>query len=484
MNDAHFDLADRARRAMMQASFLPDFPPEIEPELQTAKRKNAELPVTQDLTALLWSSIDNEESRDLDQVEYAEFAENDGIRFLLGIADVATFVTPDSAIDKRAAHNTVTVYTAGRTFHLLPEELSTQITSLHQGERRLALVVEMIITPDGTVRNPKVYHALIKNQARLTYEQVAAWMSEEAAARAQIESLPGLGTQMSIQIEASRRLMGLRKRMGALTFSSYEAKPVTRDGKVVDLRLVHPNRARELIESFMVATNVATATFLKSRGWPIIERVVHAPRRWDRIRGIAGTYGVKLPATPAPKPLAEFLAVRRAADPEGFRHLSLSIVKLLGPGEYVVEYPTGPQTSHFGLAVDDYSHSTAPNRRFADLILQRLLFAQLAGKEIPYSQRQLERIARHCTEREDAARKIERLMRKVAAAFVLRERIGQNFDAQVTGASEKGTYVRLLRPPAEGRVIRGQRGMDVGDRVKVQLVSIDPERGFIDFEGV
>jgi exoribonuclease-2 len=276
--------------------------------------------------------------------------------------------------------------------------------------------------------------------------------------------------------------MELRKEMGALTFSSYEARPVVRGGQVVDLQVSGRNRARDLIESFMVAANVATATFLKSKGFPIIERAVSAPRNWKRVCQIAAQYGVQMPDEPAPKPLSDFLVARRKADPEGFADLSLTIVKLLGPGEYVVEHPTGPQTGHFGLALDDYSHSTAPNRRYADLIIQRMLFAAMEGTGRPYSDSELEQIAQRCTEREDAARKVERLMRKIAAAQLVRNRVGQEFGAIVTGASMKGVFVRLFSPSVEGMVVRGERGMDVGEKVRVRLVDVNEERGFIDFE--
>jgi VacB/RNase II family 3'-5' exoribonuclease len=438
--------------------------------------------VDRDLTHLLWSSIDNEESRDLDQVEYAEPGPQNSIRLMLGIADVATYVSPGSAVDQRAAQNTVSLYTAGKTFHLLPEELSTGKTSLNEGESRLAVVVEMLVNADGEVQEPKVYRAKVKNQTKLTYEKVGAWLERNAVID-ELNDFPGLKNQLELQAEASLRLMELRKRMGALTFSSYEAKPITRNGEVVDLKLNRPNRARDLIESFMVAANVATATFLKNHDFPIIERAVSAPERWDRIRQIAANHGVILPEAPAPKPLSDFLAQRRLQDPAAFQDLSLTIVKLMGPGHYVVEHPTGPQSMHFGLALDDYSHSTAPNRRYADLIIQRLLFAAMTKSPRPYSDVELEKIAQHCTEREDAARKVERLMRKVAAAQLVRNSIGQTFNAIVTGASPKGTYVRLFSPPVEGKVLRDYRGMEVGDRVRVRLIGVDADRGFIDFEG-
>ena len=477
---AAVNLVERARRALEEAGFEPDFPPQAAAEVRRAEKIVTS--ADRDLTHLLWSSIDNEESRDLDQVEYAEPGPKDSIRLMLGIADVATYVTPGSAVDQRAAQNTVSLYTAGKTFHLLPEDLSTGRTSLNEGESRLAVVVEMLVNADGEVQEPKVYRAKVKNQTKLTYEKVGAWLERNAVIE-ELNDFPGLKNQLELQAEASVRLMELRKRMGALTFSSYEAKPITRNGEVVDLKLNRPNRARDLIESFMVAANVATATFLKNHDFPIIERAVSAPERWDRIRQIASNHGVTLPEEPAPKPLSDFLARRRLEDPAVFQDLSLTIVKLMGPGHYVVEHPTGPQSMHFGLALDDYSHSTAPNRRYADLIIQRLLFAAMTETPRPYSDLELEKIAAHCTEREDAARKVERLMRKVAAAQLVRNSIGQTFNASVTGASPKGTYVRLFSPPVEGKVLRNYRGMEVGDRVRVRLIGVDADRGFIDFEG-
>lgn len=476
-----FDLADRARRAVEKAGFKADFPAKAASEVRAAEK--SALPAAQDLSHLLWSSIDNEDSRDLDQLEYAEPGPGSAIRILLAIADVASYVPPGSAIDGRARHNTVSLYTAGKTFHLLPPELSTGRTSLLQGESRLALVVDMLVEDDGEVHHPKVYHAKVRNRARMTYEDAGAWL-EAGEPLSQFDEAPGLKEQLAMQQEASDRLMALRKRMGALTFSSYEARPIVRNGHCVNLEVRQRNAARDLIESFMIAGNVATAGFLKSRGFPIIERAVHAPRRWDRIRQIAAGYGVKLPDQPAPKPLGDFLAQRRAADPRGFRELSLAVVKLLGPGEYVVEPANQQLTGHFGLALEDYSHSTAPNRRYADLVIQRLLLASLASARAPYKIPELEQIARHCTEREDTARKVERFMRKVAAAELIQPRAGETFAALVTGASEKGTYVRLFQPAIEGKVIRGERGLDVGDRVEVRLLSADPERGFIDFERV
>jgi exoribonuclease-2 len=474
-----FNLEDRAYRALVENGFEPEFTSECAAEVEAARHMR--LPPAEDLTRLLWSSIDNEDSRDLDQLEYAERGPRDSIRLLVAIADVASFVRPGMAIEARAARNTVTLYTPGRNFHLLPPALSTGTTSLNENQTRLAVVADLLVETDGETRDARFYHALVRNKAKLSYDGVARGMEHRNGASGIDDQL---FEQLRLQDEAAQRLGRLRHEMGALTFSSYEARAVERDGDVVDLTLVTRNRARDLIECFMIAANVATARFLKDRGWPIIERVVEAPRRWDRICQIAAAYGVQLPLQPAPKPLADFLAERREADAAGFRELSLSVVKLLGPGRYSVEYPDGPQTSHFGLALDDYSHSTAPNRRYADMVLQRLLLANSRGDAIPYSRAELEQIAAHCTEREDMARKVERLMRKIAGAYILRNRIGKTFTATVTGASRKGTYVRLKSPPVEGRIVEGEQGLDVGDRVEARLLSVDPECGFIDFARV
>jgi VacB/RNase II family 3'-5' exoribonuclease len=443
--------------------------------------RSASLPSgLRDLRHLLWSSIDNDESRDLDQIEYVEPA-GKCIRLFIGIADVTSYLTRGGAIDRRAAQNTVTLYTPNRTFHLLPEALSTDKTSLRENEDRSAVVIEMLVEADGQVHDAAIYRALVRNKAKLSYEKVAH-ACEDRSPDDTVCTKPGLREQLDLQLKTADRLDGLRKKMGALTFSSYEAQPVTRNGQLVDLALVSRNRTRDMIEGFMIAANVACATFLKARGWPIIERVVDAPRNWERIRQIAAGFDFGLPETPAPKPLSEFLASRRAADSAAYRDLSLSIVKLLGPGVYRVETPTGPQSSHFGLAVDDYSHTTAPNRRYADQVLQRMLLACTADQPNPFTDGELDQVARHCSEREDAARKVERTLRKVAAAFLLQDRIGEVFPGIVTGSSSKGTYVRVKHPAAEGRVIHGERGLLVGDRPHVRLLSVDPEHGFIDFE--
>ena len=482
MTAAPFDLAVRAHRAMLEAGFHPDFPPQVLAETNQFKSGAESGASIQDLRQLAWSSIDNDTSRDLDQVEYAEKLGDDSIRLLVGIADVDSLVTKGSATDTRACAETTSVYTGVRTFPMLPIELSTDRTSLSEGQNRSAIVIELRIAGSGEVVCHDVYRALILNCAKLAYSSTGAWLEGRGPMPASVANAQGMEAQIRLQLEVSERLRKIRRQNGTLTFGSVEATPVVEHGEVKDLTVRPHNVAENIIESFMVAANVAMAEFLKEKNSNSIRRVVKTPQRWDRIQAIAGQYGVKLPDTPAARPLCDFLEQRKAADPVHFPDLSLSIVKLLGPGEYVAEPPTAEGDGHFGLAVHDYTHSTAPNRRFADLVTQRLLKAVTGGTAAPYSIAELSQIATHCTEREDAARKVERLMRKVVAANLLGKRIGETFDAIVTGAAAKGTYVRLLKFPAEGRVVRNAQRIDVGDRVKVRLISVEIDKGFIDFE--
>lgn len=485
-----FDLRALARRAMTEAGFEPDMPPEVQQEIRGLREPSPrdlardQADGVQDLRTLLWSSVDNPESRDLDQVEWAERLPNNDIRLRVGIADVDAFVLEGSATDRHAAHNTTSVYTGVETFPILPERLSTDLSSLHEGEDRLAVIADLVVAPDGTLASTEVYRAMVRNHARLDYESTGPWLEGRAPAPSPVARVSGLEEQLRLQDEALSRFQALRRRRGALDFETIEPSPVTTpDGKVVDLAVREKNRARYLIESFMVAVNGAVAAFLDARDVSSIQRVVRTPKRWPRIVELAASLGERLPPEPDARALAAFLARRREADPLHFPDLSLAVVKLLGRGEYLLVRGDDTQREgHFGLAVQGYTHSTAPNRRYADLITQRLLKAALAGNPTPYSEAELEVIAQRCTERAGAANKVERRMRKAAAATLLGERIGDVFEAIVTGASPKGTYVRLFAPPAEGRVLRGEEDMDVGDKVRVRLVATDPERGFIDFE--
>jgi len=486
MGDTPIDLRAKARQVMIDAGFHPDFTSEALRSAQNFKQNPPSLATggIRDLRALLWSSIDNDTSRDLDQIEYVEKLPDKSVRLLVGIADVDCEVPKASAPDVRAAQETTSVYTGVTTFPMLPLELSTELTSLLDAQDRRAMVIDLHVLESGEVADHSVYPAVVRNCAKLAYSSTGAWLEGRGPMPSALSSLPGIVEQLKLQLELSNQLRALRKKQGALTFGSIEASPVVENGEVKNLAFTTHNVAQDIIESFMVAANVAMARFLAEKGRCSLRRIVRTPRRWDRIQTLAGQYGVTLPSTPDSQALCEFLDQRKAADPVHFADLSLSVVKLLGPGEYTVGKPGGEGDGHFGLAVHDYTHSTAPNRRFADLVTQRLLKSASANAPTPYSETELDQIAVHCTEREDAARKVERLMRKVIAANLLISRIGEVFDGLVTGASPKGTYVRLLKFPAEGRVVHGAQGIDVGDRVKVRLSSVDVNKGFIDFERI
>lgn len=436
-----------------------------------------------DLRALPWSSIDNRESRDLDQIEVAERLVDGSIRVLIGVADVDSLVPQGSASDAHAATNTTSVYTGVAVFPMLPERLSTDLSSLNEGVDRLAVVIQFDVADGGALSNSSVYRALVHNHAKLTYDGVGGWLDGTGPEPALVARSALLRDQLRMQEEAASRLRLARKRDGALDFESVEASPVVVNGRVIDLQVARRSRARDLIEDFMVAANRSVATYLLERGSVSLRRVVREPKRWDRIVTLAADVGHVLPDAADSVALSEFLAARRAADPEHYADLSLSVVKLLGPGVYVLERRLGNRrdAGHFGLAVADYVHSTAPNRRFADLVTQRMLRAAAARAPSPYSDAELTAIALRCTERGDAARKVERTMRKVAGASLLSDRVGESFAAVVTASSPKGTYARLLAPPVEGRIVRGARELDVGDTVRLTLVVADAEKGHIDF---
>ncbi len=475
------DLTRIARRAMIQRGLLPDFSPAVLAETEAIKAAVAAGPSIRDLRGLLWASIDNDDSRDLDQLSVAEPMTDGAVRILVAVADVDASVKEGSAIDRHAWTNTTSVYTAAQTFPMLPEKLSTDLTSLGEGQERLAIVIEMVVSADGGVTGAGVHRAAVVNHAKLAYDGVAAWLEGAAPAPPRVAAVPGLDEQLRTQDRVAQAMKRLRHRHGALSLETLEARAVF-DGDVLsDLRAEKKNRARELIEDFMIAANGVTASYLERSGFPSLRRVLRSPERWERIVALAAGLGERLPPEPSALALGEFLTKRRQADPERFPDVSLSVIKLLGSGEYVMDVPGKQAEGHFGLAVRDYTHSTAPNRRFPDLVTQRLLKAALGGNAVPYGDDELIALARHCTEQEDNAAKVERQVRKSAAALLLASRIGGRFDAIVTGASQKGTWVRVAQPPVEGKLVRGFEGLDVGDRVRVELVHTDVERGFIDF---
>ncbi|HQZ97528.1 MAG TPA: RNB domain-containing ribonuclease [Pyrinomonadaceae bacterium] len=488
MDDHHNNswLTERAHQAMLDNGFEPEFSDAVYSQLrQIADRgepsHGADI---QDLRHLLWSSIDNRTSRDLDQVEWAERLENDDIRVLVGIADVDAIVAKGTPIDVHAAQNTVTVYTESKIFPMLPEELSTDKTSLNQDEDRFAVVADMTVRANGDVPESTFFRAFIRNHAKFSYEEIGEWLDGDGPMPEELQRLPELKAQIELQREAAKRLAAYREKKGALEFESIESSAVVEDGEIKGLVSVRSNSAKKLIENFMVAANVEMAEFLEAKGFASLRRVVKEPQRWDGIRRIASEYGENLPELPDQPSLAAFLNKRRAADSEHFPDLSLSIVKLIGGGEYVVERQGEDSGGHFGLAVRDYAHSTAPNRRFTDIVVQRLVKAVISNQPQPYSNEELDAIAEHCNEQEKSARKVERKMRKVVAATVMQRHIGENFEAIVTGVTASGTFARILRPPVDGRIEQGEHGLQVGEKVKVRLVSADPRTGFIDFAAI
>jgi VacB/RNase II family 3'-5' exoribonuclease len=471
-----------AHRVMIERGLEPDFSAAARAELAAihgAAVKTA--PSVRDLRGLLWCSIDNDDSRDLDQLSVAEAMPGGSAKLLVAVAEVAALVSQGSALDEHARKNTTSVYTAGGIFPMLPERLSTDLTSLGFDAERVAVVIEMVFAADGSMKSSDVYEALVKNRAKLAYNSVAAWLDGTGPMPAPIGPVSGLGENIRLQSRVAAKLRELRHMRGALSLQTIQARPVFIGDVLHDLQPDQSNVAKSLIEELMVAANGVTARYLEARKFPAIRRVVRVPAKWDRIVELAAEKGAKLPGSPDGVALEQFLMSQQAKDPVNFPDLSLCVIKLMGRGEYVLELPGGDVAGHFGLAVKDYAHSTAPNRRFPDLLIQRLLKAALAGSKPPYSNDELTALALHCTEQEEAAKKVERQLVKSAGAILLAPRVGQKFDATVTGVTDGGTWVRLFHPPVEGKLEKGFEGRKVGDRLTVQLVLTDVERGYIDF---
>lgn len=484
-NPSHLDLQAVAKAVVQQHGFQPDFSPAVQQQLQQLRAHPpaiAAAGTVRDLRSQLWSSIDNDTSRDLDQIEVAERLPNEDTKVLIGIADVDAFVSKQSAIDQHAARESTTVYAGIRNFPMLPEELSTGRTSLLEHQDCLSVVTEFVVDGSGHVTSSDVYRALVRNQAQLQYNSVGAWLEGTAAAPPKVAASADLQAQLRLQDEVAQKLKARRYENGALNLQTEEILPLLQNAQVVGVVQQQRNRATELIEDFMIAANGVVARMLEKVS--SLRRIVKQPERWDRIVQLAATYGEKLPASPDSKALNDFLIKRKTADPDHFADLSLAVIKLIGPGEYVLERPGDPAPGHFGLAVQDYTHSTAPNRRFADIVTQRIIKAVLAGQPNPYSDDELSSIAANCTERGDAARKVEREMSKRLAAVAMQNRIGAIFDAIVTGATPKGTFVRVAQPHIEGLLAQGQQGVDVGDKLRVKLIRVDVQHGFIDFARV
>jgi VacB/RNase II family 3'-5' exoribonuclease len=481
----HIDLQAVAKDLMRQHGFNPDFPPAVQQQLAQlrshppAVAPGASVP---DLRKLLWSSIDNDTSRDLDQIEVADRLPNGNMKIFVGIADLDAFIPKQSAIDQHSASETTTVYAGIRNFPMLPEELSCGKTSLLENQDRLSVVIEFVVDDNGHVTSSDVYPAIVRNRAQLQYNSVGAWLEGIGAAPAKVAASADLQAQLRLQNEVAQKLRTRRYENGALSLQTDESLPLVLNDQVVDVEQQQKNRATELIEDFMIAANGVVARMLEKVS--SLRRIVKQPRRWDRIVQLAETYGEKLPSDPNSKALNDFLIKCKAADPDHFADLSLAVIKLIGPGEYVLERPGDPAFGHFGLAVQDYTHSTAPNRRFPDIVTQRLIKAVLAGTPNPYSDDELSAIAANCTAKENAARKVERGMSKRLAAIAIQSRIGALSDAIVTGVTPDGTFVRALELHVEGLLAQGQQGLDVGDKLRVKLIRTDVQHGFIDFARV
>lgn len=476
------NLTTLAKQSMIERHLLPDFPAAVVNEvnqMNSPAQSNAlQLP---DMRHLLWFSLDNDDSKDLDQLTYAEKLNEKQFKIYVAIADVDSLVKKESAIDIYAQHNTTSVYTPTKIFPMLPEKLSTNLTSLNEREDRLAMIIEAEIDNTGDLKNYHIYRGLVKNQAKLAYNSISAWLDGIGSAPEPFKKIPALDEQIRLQDQIAQILRKRRHEEGALTLETIEPHAVFQNQTIVDLKPLAKNRGRYLIEDFMIAANRSTADFLKKHQKPSLRRVVRTPKRWDRIIEIAKEYGVNLPKDPDARALDGFLKDQFLRDPIHFPDLSLTIIKLLGNGEYIVEYPGDPSIGHFSLAVKDYTHSTAPNRRYPDLITQRIVKSTLANQPSAYLDAELEYLAKHCTEKEDDAEKVERKMRKAAACVLLSSKINEEFDALVTGASIKGTWVRVLNPPVEGKLVRGFEHVDVGDKIRVKLVHVDIVKGFIDF---
>ena len=469
-----------AHQAMIDRGLQPDFPPAVQKQAASLQSPASD-DGARDLRDLLWCSIDNDDSRDLDQLSVAQDLGGGKVRVLVAVTDVDALVQRGTPIDDHARTNTTSVYTAAQIFPMLPEKLSTNLTSLNENEDRVAMIIDFVVDADGSVQSGDVYRARVNSKAKLAYNSVGMWLEGKADPPEKVTAVKGLADNLKLQDRTADKIREWRHTCGALDLETIEPHAVLRDGKVVDLQQLARTNATNLIEDFMIAANGVTARFLASKNLPSLRRVVRSPERWDRIEKIASVHGEHLPPDPDARALEDFLVRQRKADPMRFPDLSLAIVKAMGSGEYVVEQPGEKPIGHFGLAVRDYTHSTAPNRRFPDLITHRMLKAALNGSKQPYANDELEALAKHCTDAEDAADKVERQVRKSAAALLLESRIGQQFDGVISGAGRSGTWVRVFHPPIEGKVVRGWQGLDIGDRVHVKLLSVDVEKGYIDF---
>ncbi len=479
------DLETIARRAMREKGLLTDFPASALQQAKKCRDLGAEVEKSErltDLRDLPWTSIDNDDSMDLDQLEVV-FMKDSEYRLLVAVADVETFVAVNSPIDVAAKVNTTSVYTGVKTFPMLPDRLSFNLTSLLAGRDRRAMVTEMRIASDGHIAGSRIFPALVRNQAKLCYDAVADWLENKAKVPERLAQSQDLRLQVQVQDRLARTLRRKRMAAGALEFDTLDTRiEMAASGRVKRIISRRQNRAERIIEELMVACNASTAAFLAARGLPVFSRVVREPERWPRIVELAAGYHSRLPKEPDAKALSGFLRKARQAKPDAFTDLSLAVIKLIGRGEYHVLPGGRIPEGHFGLALNNYAHSTAPNRRYPDLLTQRLLKTALVrNRKNAYSLSELQSMARHCTQQEDAANKVERQVKKCAAAELLQDKVGMIFTALVTGSSDKGIWVRIKNPPVEGKLLHGSPRLNVGDRLRVRLLATNVEKGFIDF---
>jgi exoribonuclease R len=503
-----FDLAHAAVEELHEAGFKPEFGRDVQEQVSEIERDIAhwgDAKSAADLRGLGWSSIDNDTSKDLDQIEVAERVPT-GIRLHIAIGDVAAAVEKGSPIDEHAQNQTQTIYTAVKNFPMLPLELSAGLTSLNENEDRLAILMSFTVASNGELLDETVSRSWVRNRAQLAYSRVGPWLdaggndpknvvnlrsdsarehdSDEAASTRMDGDrnlrADWLAEQLKLQDEATEALHRTRIAAGALDFHKAEAEPVLMDGHIASVHEVTQNRAMHLIEDLMVAANGVMARALRKGGRSGLQRVVKTPERWNRIVALAQRTGRTLPEQPDSVELNKFLQAQRESDPDHYPDLAVAVIKLMGPGEYMLMRADDDPTGHFGLAARDYTHSTAPNRRFPDLVTQRILHAMMDDAPPPYTDGELAAIAQHCNEADKALRKIERRMQKRVAAVAMSGHVGEDFKAVVTGSSDKGVYARVIEPPFEGRVVEGEYGLDVGDVVRVKLIHTDPARAFID----
>ena len=480
------DLRAIADRAMEKYGFNPSFPKKVLREVRDLLEwsPNGEKTDVVDLRNILWVSIDNHDTMDIDQIQFCKEEADNEIHVKVAIADVDLLVKKGSPIDRHAVKHGTSIYTGVVTYPMLPVRLSEDITSLHPNHVRMAVVIEYTVLQDGSTRPGNIYPAIVQNQAKLVYEVVGEWLEERNAFPYDSLKIPELADQLLLQHEAAERMKEQRAKQGFLDLLTIEASPVMDGGNVTGLVVQKESPAHSLIEEFMIAANRTLVNHLKDASYPMVQRIVRTPRNWDGIIEEAASRHMKLPKDPDAQALAGFLLSQKKADPESFPDLSLTIVKLMGPGEYVGIAPGEDSVGHFALAVTDYTHGTAPNRRYVDIIIQRLIKAVVATQPSPYGIDELVMLADHLSATEKAAKKVERFMIKAAAAVLLRDRIGEEFRAIVTGAADKGTYARIIDPPVEGRIVRNEKGLKVGNKILVRLLNTDPEQGFIDLERI